>query len=346
MRLLASSIALLSLLFVQNGGLTPTTGPQAAKEFKLPQKLSLPPPIPTRIKTLHVESEHSLGVPQFGYFGQAQVDSSGDLFFAVGAGADLRRAVVMEIREGNQEPILYRPKDASGDFVQFAVSPSGSVHILSVTPKETYAITSFDSEGEPTGITSIQISGRIQPTDLLAFDDDNFVLGGFFREAADQKDAGTNYLALLDPNGKVVKTFGGDSPKINTASLRTHLFDGASCIGSDGNIYIVRGERISIADRTGSVIGSFSYPKPAPDFVARRIARTGRFIVLWLRDTQPQGADQVRFLLIDASSHETYALYAPDEAVGANAMYYKDGEGFTFLGVKDSRVTLVKTREE
>lgn len=114
-------------------------------------------------RVLVSSSSHLLEVPSFGFYGHAQCDKNGNLFFH-GTSGSYNEPAVLELSSGSWEPTVFRvASDMFKDtgFEEFSVSPSGQVWMLGVTRAGGHYVFSFSSDGKMSGRTKLEVQDHL-----------------------------------------------------------------------------------------------------------------------------------------------------------------------------------------
>jgi hypothetical protein len=158
-------------------------------------------------RVLVPSSSHLLEVPSFGYYGNAQCDKDGNLFFHSNS-TIFNQAAVLKLSAGSWEPTIFK---ISADFLdntafeQFSVSPSGTLWLLGES-KDHYIYT-FSSDGQMTGRTRLEVPDHLNLEDFAVSDRGTSLVAGYFDSKADAPVRGTTYVALLDHSGRLLHRF-------------------------------------------------------------------------------------------------------------------------------------------
>jgi hypothetical protein len=298
-------------------------------------------PDTTPVRPLRVGSSRPVAVPSFGYFGTGESDKNGNLYFLVGPSSDYKHAKVVKLSISSGDGQVYAVPEEAGSVSAFAVSPSGDVYVLTerVKPKSEveYLVTSFDSKGHESGTTKLDIPRDILINDFLAFDDGAFFIGGYYIRSASESLRGKNFVAIFEKSGQLRKVLRGGWRDVDLNYLNDHPFDGASVISPENRIYVMRGQQVRVYSEDGEMQGRVEFSKPAPDFVAQKIAVTGRFLVVWLlRPREDGNGMETRYLVLDkVNNSEALALYLPEDDLPTVASGFTDTDGFLFLQATD-----------
>jgi len=280
---------------------------------------------------LHAGTIQPLKVPPFGFSGFAMSDSRGNFFFLVGHGMDLTHASVMRVSAHTGEAQVYVLPEEAGATVTYGVSPAGRVYMIGLDKDSHYTRVEFGLDGTTLTTTRLNLPASLVLTDFLISNSGAMVIGGYFNSSAPEKMRGKQHVALYDNSGNETRVLSNVGANLDLAYLRNHLFDGATCIGSDNEIYIARAESLRVYDMQGRLIQRGTVPKPDASYSIGKIQQSGHFIVVWLRRPRQDAPAELKLLLLTSSTLQPFRIYYPDAALGTIAVGFDETNGFTFL---------------
>jgi len=297
--------------------------------------------IPSRV--LVSSSSKLLGVPSFGYWGHAQCDRDGNLFFHTDANI-FDDAIILKLSASSWESTFFK---ATMDnkrlyYGGFSVSPSGQLWILGNNghlDREQY-IFAFDSDGKMTSMTKLDVPSGLEVEDFAVSDRGVALISGFFGTNAVQDLHGQTFVGLFQPSGKLLRRLNGGLGTVDLGNVHKSLHSGAAIFGEDGYLYLLHDRTILVISESGTLVRTVKFDKPNRDAVSTKIAVSGGWIAIWLTEHNEKSQIKERLLVLDSQTEEPYALYSPPAGVNGNAMCFNRKDGFEFYGVQDGRVKL------
>lgn len=298
---------------------------------------------PVRLSVLNSSSSKILQVPPFGFYGLAQCDNDGNLFFHIDQTGQFDTSNILKLSSGSAAPTIYKipeglPEKAT--FVAFAVSPKGRVWILADTRGGHVYVFGFDSGGKMSTQIKLDLPDHLSTEDFAVSDEGIVLLSGHFNKAAGEEHGGKPYIALFDASGKLRKALNEPLASVDLAEIGTTHHEGSAVFAEDGNLYFVHSQAILAVSQSGMVVKRIIYKKPDPELIATRVVLSGGLLSIWLRKKNPDGTVFYKFLVVNASTGEPFALYTPAKELGSNAVCFSRSEGFTFYSVQDGHIKL------
>jgi hypothetical protein len=296
--------------------------------------------VPTTLRA--VSSTVLASVPLLGWNGNAQCDSDLNLYAQTGAPDSV--SLLKLARDGSKYELYSVPADVAGNvaFRSFSVTPSGELRALADThDHQTYV---FEWRSDPSNPDRIKLDvpEHLTTKSIAVFQRGTMLVAGYFSKGADEQEHGNPFIAVFQPSGKlavrITPRFGG----VNLASLRTKLYEGASAVGDDGFIYLLRSDEVVVISESGQVVRRMPFKKPDSSLLATRVDESGGVVLVQLDGENGVGKPfRVEYLALDASTGKRRGLYVPESKLGNNLVCFIRNEGLTFLTVKDDKQVLV-----
>jgi hypothetical protein len=293
-------------------------------------------------RVLVPSSSHLLEVPSFGYYGNAQCDKDGNLFFHSNS-TIFNQAAVLKLSAGSWEPTIFK---ISADFLdntafeQFSVSPSGTLWLLGES-KDHYIYT-FSSDGQMTGRTRLEVPDHLNLQDFAVSDRGTSLVAGFFDSKADAPVRGTTYVALLDHSGRLLHRFNEPYEAVDLSTVGKAIQGGNAVFGDDGFIYLLHSASVLVVSESGAVVRRIKFDKPDHTAIPTRIAVSNGMAAIWLSKVGSDDRITQQFLLLNAETGEPFAIYTPSEEISHwGALCFSRKEGFEFYAVESGRVKLI-----
>lgn len=297
--------------------------------------------MPSRV--LVSSSSKLLEVPSFGYYGHAQCDRDGNLFFHSDANV-FDDAIILKLSASSWEPTLFKATVESKRlyYSGFSVSPSGQLWILGNTGHldgDQYVF-AFDSDGKMTTKTKLDVPSDLEVEDFAVSDRGVALISGFFGANAPPDLHGQMFVGLFQPSGKLLRRLNGGLGTVDLVNVHKSLHAGAAIFGEDGHLYLLHDRTILVISESGTLVRRIKFDKPNRDAVPTKIAVSGGWIAIWLTEHNKQFQIKEKLLVLDSQTEEPYALYSPPSEVNGNAMCFNRKDGFEFYGVQEGRVKL------
>jgi hypothetical protein len=291
--------------------------------------------LPEKPTVLQVSSTRRVELPALNYFGSAQCDSEGDLFFHTDSGS-FRRNIVFKLSHDVEDSLMYKltPElDRTTSFLSFAVTPDGTVHILANDDKHLLVI-SFDSDGTMKDEVLLDTPERVLADQFEVFANGVILLDGYYSAGASQQLRGKPFQALFDASGKLIKRFSDISErdhsqqKTGTVALK----DGGAAMGDDGNAYLLRSHEVVVLSSAGTAVRRLRFSKPEPKTIATGIFVSKGLLAIVLSETEKNNQIVDTDLVLDANTGLKVGYYAAPQQAGATSIVcFSREDGFTFL---------------
>lgn len=126
------------------------------------------------------------------------------------------------------------------------------------------------------------------------------------------------------------------------ASIPTKLYEGASAVGDDGLIYLLRPDEVVVVSASGQVLRRMPFKKPDPSLLATGIYESGGTVLVQLFKNNGMGKPVTeQYLTMDASTGKRVGFYEPGPDMLGSLVCFTRNEGLTFLTVKEQKQILV-----
>jgi hypothetical protein len=306
---------------------------------------------PLGVRVLEAGSIHSLDVPSFSFFGPAQSDNEGNLYFHVNAGS-FRKPVVLKLEHSSGDPTLYTLEDEGlkkTTFLNFSVTPSGQVSILSQQVDKKIYLLRFTSKGDLSEKVALDLPEYMSTQSFVAFDTGTVLVSAYYLADAPEHMHGKGLMALFDESGKMLKNLSANTEDVDLANVSQHLAEGAGTVGPDGNMYILQANQIVVISGLGKIMRRIKFHKPEGT-IASKIAISQNLVSIWLLREGPKQKMQkqdvtAEYLVLDLLTGKPFSYYVPGKALGqaAIAVAFSGREGFTFFDTQNGHVELISS---
>ncbi len=300
-----------------------------------------PPPTP---RLLQLSSSREIVVPPFAAWGERQCSASGNLFFHADTGL-YNDSVIIELSSDGTKFALYElPADrAKGTaFGAFSVTPSGGLYLVVETRDVGTRVFHFSSDGKLSSEVRVEAPEFFLPKSLLAFESGRMLVGGYYSRLASPKLQGKSFFGIFEPSGKLLAQLSESGADVDMATTASIPSQGAITLGPDGNAYILKSSEIVVLSESGTVVRRVAYKKPDAHAIANWIMVSDNLIAIWLFTRGKDDVAVASYLVLDYETGEPFALYAPAEELGNNALCFSRQDGFTFLRSVDGRFRLLR----
>jgi hypothetical protein len=284
-------------------------------------------------RDLEISSSKPIRLPAFGWYGDSQCTTDGDIFLHAGSGT-YNYPVILKISSDGQSSKLYElsSKEVENNaFTAFSVTPAGRVWLLTEDRKGGANLFGFNSNGHVSVETHLELPENLELTGVVVFESGTSLVTGFFTRHAEEKIRGTRFVGLFESSGKIIKQLNSANDPVDLKKLATAPAEGAVSIGPDGNAYLLNSKEIVVMSESGGIVRRFSYSKPTSGMIARRIAVSQNLIALWLLGRGKNDIVVPEFLVMNRETGDVIGLYTPTEEFGNNAVCFSAQDGFTFI---------------
>lgn len=307
-------------------------------------------PPPQRVPTILVaSSSQDLDAPRFSAMGPPQCSDKGEIFFHVPLSSNsFSDNSVMEISPKSSDPVMFRLANdlkSTNAFVLFSVTPSGGVWFLDwyvEDPAKEGApyVFGFDTEGEMTSREKLDVPEHLSADDFAVSLSGVIFLAAHFNANAPQSLRGKRFQALFERSGRLrTEIKSADSDDVDLKQVQSGN-GGRIALGTDGNFYFLRPDKIIVISQSAEIIRSIPFQKPGPDMSAATLRLSAGLASIEFHKVEESGRIHSEFLVLDADTGDTYGLYLPPDAVGASLCFSRNA-GFTFLAKEGKKNKLV-----
>lgn len=275
-------------------------------------------------------------VPPFSSQGNAQCDADGNVYFRISS-RDPSDTGLMEVSADGSKYRFYKMPGGDSDsnyyqFGQFNVTPSGDLRVLAYGSDLVVYVFLFHADFSSTSKTKLEVPAYVHVDSFASFESGAILVTGFFTKAADKDMRGRTYAAIFAPSGKLKVVVSGHFGDVDLASVAKKLAEGGAALGADGFLYLLRPEEIIVVSESGTIVRRMPFKKPSSELLATRIDfSAGLLDVELLKDMGRGKPFESEYLVLNASTGERVAHYAPERGLGNNLLCFSRPVGFTFL---------------
>ena len=293
-------------------------------------------------RPLRPSGSHELQIPTFGAYGEAQCDDDSSMYFHLET-VSYRRTVLLRISQSGNESTLYKLPDEFADtmsFTDFSVSPDGNVKAL-VSDREFQPIAfAFDSDGRVSSQVKLEVPEHVVGDHIAVFPNGSTLFAGHYRSDAPQDLRGKRYVGLFQDSGKLLKRLDSVNDDTQLQPDPARFREGGEIIGRDGNVYLLTSDQVVVISPSGGILRKISFAKPEAGYSAVRLQYSdGLLVISFAKPAKPEV--MYRYSVLDALDGSPFGLYEPTEETGNSNVCFSRHDGFSFLPVKNGRVTLV-----
>ncbi len=300
-----------------------------------PRKDPTPSSAELRPLPLRISSAIPLGVSGFGFFGHAQCDDSGNLYFR--AGNILNSSRVVRLSSKSSDVSSYAVPPDFVDFYTFQAGRDGQLHVLVRLPDGLYVLTYKDTSSEPKR-TKLEAPEAVEPANFAVWSSGAVVLSGNYgREAGELR--GKPYAAEFAPSGKLLRLLGTNASEADFSGKTVpRAAEAAAGFDDAGYLYFIAGDEILVLSEAGEVARRFKPPLPAEGFRMAKLEVAKGQLAVWFHQSSSKSGIQIKtyFEILDPASGEVRRSYEPDRELGPIALCFT-GDSFLFLGRAQGR---------
>ena len=281
-------------------------------------------------------------VPPFPAGGNTQCDADGNLYFRIFPSDGLLKVA----HDGSKYHLYELPAGDSDSkrygFVEFNVTPSGDLRVLSDGSGGAYYVLLLDPDFSGSSKTKLETPEHLSLNSFAAFESGAMLVTGYFNRHADQESQGKTYTAMFEPSGKLRTLIAGHFGDVDLASVGKKLSETGATLGEDGFLYLLRSDEVVVISESGTIVRRMPFKKPSPGMPATRIDVSGGLLSVELVK-EPEIGKEVKpqYLVLNASTGERVGLYQPDPTLGNHLLCFSRSTGFAFLTMRDDKHTLV-----
>lgn len=311
---------------------------------------------------LHSVETAPVGVGDSGFWGDAQCDQDGYVYWRAGSDVDFESSPVWKISPKGEKLAEYSlPNELAEKLLlgRFSVTPDGTLYGVAYGNLTGQVfLLHFGSDGQVSSKTKLAVSEHLIPGLVAVFPTGETLLYGQLDKEAPAAGERQERLAIYAPDGRLLapvrlprkKTAEKHSSKNETAandpsgnetaeSGSNALPQRAVAIGEDGNAYLLLGTQIFVVTAHGRVARTIQLSNVPSGFVPTNIqASQGILSVKFTKAEIGKPGVQIRFRTIEAATRTVQADYLPDPDLGAAQLCFTANEGYRFYIVKDKKV--------
>jgi len=309
---------------------------------------STPAPDSPQVKVLEPATRHSLAMPAFSYWSDAQCDGDANLYFHVNDG-DFRAAKFLRISRNGEDADMLRPSGEFSDmekfgFEGFFVTRAGEPYILGGDGKKTYVI-AFAHDGSMKTPIAIGTPEGVVVSGFAVFETGGFLVAGHYSSGdGPVSQRGKPYLAVFEPSGTFRKELRGLlSDKGANDDPGAALDDETKVASSeDGRLYLLNPDDIQVISASGEVEGKIHFKNPDPHSLATKVYVSGNLVAIRLSTYSDDRAEtQRRYLVLDRDNKgKPFGYYKPSEEMDGPDVCFSRDQGFTFQTFDHGHQTL------
>lgn len=287
-----------------------------------------------RQRTLEASSPKSIGVPAFGFFDLPKCDKDGDLFFHTGS-MQYMQAWIMELPHSLSETTTFKiPYDLQDQykFLEYAVSPSGVVWVLTNNDAGDTLALEFNSKGEVRTKSKLELAlDQVDVQDFAALDNGTLFLSGTYTNKAPDHLSDHIFTAFF--NGETGQKIKDLNDTFSPASKEKPLIhEGEAVAADDGNIYLLHQEQVITLSPTGEIVKRSSFTKPVAGVLATHLRVSSGEAAIWLATIQKDTHKvEHSFLILDLLSGQTSGWYVVPPGMAGSPVAFSRADGIIFM---------------
>lgn len=286
---------------------------------------------PRQPKALHADLSRATVVPEFSFIGLPEIDEAGNIYFQLGplhSAAQIFRLVRSD--EGNSEILRVPAEFSKNDVIDFTVTASGEVYLLTVDHKNLYHVIRLESGGNLKDI-QLDAPAGLWLSALGVFENATGLVVGHFGPDAAEELRGMQYAALFDSFGKRLSDLREQFSVRKSTSDRSSKYDGyAIRPGSDGNLYLLEPSLVRVVSASGATVRKLKFIKPDPDDDAIGLSVSGGMICIELSRAEPGATVKAKFLLLDMVTGKDMGYFSAPEQE-STWIGFTPTDGFIFV---------------
>ncbi len=207
----------------------------------------------------------------------------------------------------------------------------------------------FSSDGSPT--TPTRLDADLEVYAFAPFSDGNFLVSGVRRDIQNKNDHGRNFTAVFSADGRELAQLTFQRPAQNSqghglaqtrsdAEKSAPVLDLAEAeIGSDGNLYVMRGSSPALVyaiASSGKIMRTIRIVSPVSGARPSGFHISGNRLAVWFQNDGESSAQIPTMVIADAQTGRKIASYDDSAGLGTIFACYAADEGvFTFLKLGD-----------
>jgi hypothetical protein len=290
-------------------------------------------------KVLHPSSARTTIVPEFSFVGLPQTDEAGNLYFQLGPLHDAPKIFrLVRSDEGSSEIFRLPAEFSQNDPIDFTVTASGHVYLLTLDRKNLYHAIRLEADGNAKE-TKLDAPEGLWLSAVGVFDNDTILVVGHYGPDAPENLRGTQYAALFDSSGKRLSDLRKRLSARKPISDTTLKYNGYTIRpGMDGNLYLLEPNSVLAISASGAMVRRLKFVKPDPEDDAIGLSVSGGLLCIELNKVEPDKLVKPKFLVLDAATGRDLGYFAPPDEKSEWIGFTRD-EGFIF---REEQVDKVK----
>jgi hypothetical protein len=291
-------------------------------------------------KVLRPSAAQTTTVPVFGFVGLPETDEAGNLYFQLGPLHDAPKIFRLERSNESNSEIFRLPAEFSkSDLIDFAVTPSGRVYLLTLDHKNLYHAIRLDADGGAKE-TKLEAPEGLWLSAVGVFENETILVVGHYGPDAAETLRGKQYAAIFDSSGKPLSDLRKRLSARDAISDQPTKYNGYTIRSSvDGNLYLLEQGSVLAISPSGSVVRRLKFIKPDPEADAVGLSVSGGLICIELNKMEPDKPMQPKFLVLNAATGKDLGYYAQPDEQQAWIGFTRD-EGFLFFEGQADKVAL------
>ncbi len=311
--------------------------------------------VPLSASTLTLRATSTVNVPsEIGgaFMNPAKCDSEGNLYIRKLAMDRPQLGPVVKIDSDGQRAALFDPTTFSQLALDradaFSPAPDGGMYQIAQNGvlKPCIYVLHFSSDGSAS--SPVKLDADLEIYTFAAFADGNFLVSGVRRDTLDPKDRGHNFTAVFSADGRELAQLTFAEPPTSAKAAAQKVADAQAGkspppldladaeVGSDGNLYVMRGSSpalVYVIASSGKIMKTLKVGTDvrgsAP--AAFHVSSNRLAISFWNEKEQTQ-----TIVIADAQTGHKITSYADPGGLGPSLACYSANDGvFTFLKLGD-----------
>lgn len=338
-------------VFVLFAGLLPSTSVAQASSAVA----ATPSKVPLSASTLTLRATSTMNIPsEMGgaFMNPAKCDADGNLYIRKLAMDRPQFGPVVKIDSDGQRAALFDPTAFSQLALDradaFSPAPDGGMYQIAQSGglKPRIYVLHFSSDGSAS--SPVKLDADLEVYTFAAFADGNFLISGVQRKSLDPKDRGHNFTAVFSADGRELtqltfaepnnsaKAVQGATPAKADAKAAPTMDLADAEVGSDGNLYVMRGSSpalVYVIASSGKIMKTLKVSADVRGSAPAAFHVSGNRLAIsfWNEKEQTQTV-----VITDAQTGRKIASYADPGGLGPSMACYSANDGvFTFLKLGD-----------
>ncbi len=301
---------------------------------------------------LEAKSRIGLGVPAFGFAGNARCDASGGLYFDIGSSLG-RPDLYLGVPPTRGSTFIFRPP---ADFTTWgntawAVTPNGILYVLHHDFKQ-YNLLRFKATGVIDTVSKVDVEAGVDIRKIAVTDSGMLFVSGIDnpesprnKPSERQKGYFAGFYAIFDDSGRLIRDLSAGSPQYDHNEAQKHPLDGDVVAGDDGVFYVLSSGEIEAVDQFGTVQRIYVFTKPNAHAIASRIDYSEGIlsivfgVPIW--DASGHASKvEASALLINVQTGEQIGAYSFDSRTTGNVVCYRSRDGYYLMAINEGMAAI------